>query len=73
MSGKNIRTFVILSRNQILGGFDVEMLSTIFRGSIGRTFLIIHQSQPFLERFSEPNIFECFQKNRRVTISRTKS
>ena len=58
MSVENFRTFVIHSRNQILGGFDEDRLCSIFLGSIERTFLFIRQTQPFLKRFCKRNIFE---------------
>ena len=35
--------------------------------------MFIRPTQPFLERFCERNIFECFQENRRQKVTRTKS
>ena len=35
MSGKTSQTFVIPSRNQIMGGLDVDRLCPFFLGSIG--------------------------------------
>ena len=63
MSDKNFRTIVIHSRNQILGGFDVDRLCPIFLSSIERTFLFIRQTQLFLKRFCKRNNFECFREN----------
>ena len=65
MIGKNFQTFVIRSRNQIMGGFDVDRLVSIFFGSIERTFLFIRLIQLFLKRFKERNIFEGFRENGR--------
>ena len=73
MSVKNFRTFVIHSRNQILGNFDVDKLCPIFLSSIERTFLFIRQTQPLLKRFCKRNIFESFRENRREKVTRTKS
>ena len=73
MSVKNFRTCVILSSNQILGGFDVDRLCPIFLSSIGRTFLFFRQTQPLLKRFCKRNIFECFRESRREKATRTKS
>ena len=39
------------SRNQILGGSDVDSLGSIFLSSIVTTFLNIRQTQQFLKRF----------------------
>ena len=63
MSVKNFRTFVIQSRNQILGGFDVDRLCPVFLGSIERTFLFIRQTQPFLKRFCERTSSNVSEKN----------
>ena len=73
MSGKNFRTFVIHSRNQIVGGFGEDRLCPIFLSSIERTFLFTCQTQPLLKRFCKRNIFECFRENRREKVTRTKS
>ena len=51
MSVKSFRTFVIHSRNQILGGFDVDRLCPFFLSSTEGTFLFIRQTQPLLKRF----------------------
>ena len=73
MSVKKFRTFVIHSKNQILGSFDVDRLFPIFLSSIERTFLFIRQTQPFLKRFCKRNIFKCFRENRREKVTCTKS
>ena len=73
MSGKNFKTFVIHSRKQILGGFDVDKLSPIFLRSVEMTFLFIRQTQSFLKRFCERNIFECDREICREKVTRIKS
>ena len=64
MSVENFRTFVIHSRNQVRGGFDVDRLCPFLLSSIYKNFLFIRQTQPFLKRFCKRNFFECFRENR---------
>ena len=63
---------LVHSRYQTLGDFDVDRFS-IFLRSIERNFLFICQTQSFLKRLCERNIFEGFRENRRVEVTRTKS
>ena len=70
---KNFRTFVIHSRNQILGGFDVDKLCPKFLGSSERNFPFNRQTQSFLKCFLKWNICECFRGNRRERVTRIKS
>ena len=51
--GKNFRTFVNHSRNQILSGFDVDRLCPVFLGLIERIFLFICKFQPLFKRFKK--------------------
>ena len=51
MSVKNLRTFVIHSRNQILGGFDVDRLCPIFLSSIERTMCSFVKLNPLSSAF----------------------
>ena len=59
----NFRTFVIYSRNQMLGGFEVDRLCPIFLSSIESTLLFIRQTQSFLKCLCKQNIFECPRKS----------
>ena len=69
MSVKNFRTFIIHSRNQIVGGFDVDRLCHFFLSSIEWTILFFRQTQPFLKSFCK-NIFECFRENLREKVEK---
>ena len=72
MSAKNVRTFVIHCRNQILSSFGLDKLCPIFFGSMERPFQFIRQTQPFFECFRKGTIFECLQESRREEVTRTK-
>ena len=58
MSVENFRTFVVHSRNQFLGGFDVDRLCPIFLSSIERTFLFICQTQSAFVNETSSNVSE---------------
>ena len=66
MGSKNIRTFDIHSRNQILSDFAVEKLDAHVLGPIEKTFQFIRQTR-------ERNILKGLRENHCVKVTRTKS
>ena len=76
MSVKNFRTFVIHSRNQILGGFDEDRLyldeCPIFLGSIERSSCSFVKLNYFSSAFVNETSSK-FRENRREKVTRTKS